>query len=116
MHTTLRTAIIAIALAFGAFDSFAGMKLPDPLIGHWRWRNEIDIVDIRPDGSAQSRYGVGVWKPAPKKTTERKYTISWYGGETVDQLTLSEDGQKLAVKTNKGITFTAEKVTKITSR
>ena len=73
-------------------------------------------MDIRPDGSAQSRYGVGVWKPVPTKTTERKYTISWYGGGTVDQLTLSEDGQKLTVKNNKGMKYTAERMTKTISR
>ncbi len=97
--------------AFGSDPSQAGNdKDKDPIVGRWRWRNHTDINEIRADGSIQSPRATGVWKNVPTATAERKYEISWKGGETIDKLTLSEDGKKLTVKNNRGDKFTAERM------
>jgi len=108
-------ALVAIALSFVTFcglaedTSKAEEKKPDPVVGRWRWSVNNYLIDILSDGTMKGprEVGTGVWKAMPTTTVERKYQLTWRGGEGVDTIILSPDGRKLSGKALDGFKFTA---------
>jgi hypothetical protein len=115
---TIVKALIAIALSVVTFCGLAAdapraqEKKPDPIIGRWRWSVNNYLIDILNDGTMKGprEVGTGVWKVIPTSTVERKYKLTWRGGDGVDTITLSADGKKLNGKALDGFKFTAERV------
>ena len=111
-------ALIVIALSVVTFCSLAAdapgaeEKKPDPLIGRWRWSVNNYLIDILGDGTMKGprEVGTGVWKAIPTATVERKYRLTWRGGDGVDTITLNPDGKKLNGKALDGFKFTAARV------
>jgi hypothetical protein len=115
-------ALIAIALSVVTFCGLAADApraeekkpdpKPDPIIGRWRWSVNNYLIDILSDGTMRGpgEVGTGVWKVIPTTTVERKYKLTWRGGDGVDTITLSPDGKKLNGKALDGFKFTAARV------
>lgn len=109
-------ALIAIALSFVTFCALAAdppkaeEKERDPIAGRWRWSVHNYLIDILDDGTMKGPREAGVWKVIPTTTIERKYQLTWRGGDGVDTITLSPDGKKLRGKALDGTQFTAARV------
>jgi hypothetical protein len=111
-------ALFAIGLCFitccgvAADAPKAKEKKPDPILGRWRWSYRNYLIDFLEDGTMKgpSDVGAGVWKVIPTATVERKYQLTWRGGDGVDTLVLNPDGKRLTGKSLDGLKFTAARV------
>lgn len=84
-------------------------KTLDPIVGTWRWFNNM-IVVVSADGRSTSPRGVGQWEFVRRDTVERQYIFTSPNLVWVDTLILSRDGNKLSGKNQKGISVSAERV------
>ena len=111
-------ALLALVLSFATLCSFAAepakpnVKRQDPIVGKWRWSIHNYLINFVEDGtmSGPQEMGTGVWKALPTTTVERKYQLTWKGGEGVDIMILSPDGKKMSGKTLAGDKFSAVRV------
>lgn len=91
-----------VLFAFGTMLSAAPVEKEDPLVGKWIWHHKITVV-IRADGTATSDASPnGTWTYNHNPEVQRKYRISWEHGKYIDNLVLSEDGQKGLLLTDSG--------------
>src|SRR5581483_4749112 len=79
-------------------------RLPDdPIIGKWVATNEgkEGLLDYRADGTVGNDGGwTAMWIKKP--ALPRRYEVIWAGGRYVDDVTLTEDGQRYNARNNIG--------------
>jgi len=80
----------------------------------WLWRASF-LISVLFFGTGGLVYVI-LWialpdeKPLPTNSVERKYQLTWRGGDGIDTIVLSADGKKLTGKALDGFKFTAARV------
>jgi len=108
------TILLAVALTFCAVH-FAGAQdaaKSDPIVGKWIWAGNRDVT-INADGTGEQHDAKVHWKLLDSAAVERKYELEWNvknGHVYIETLQLSNDGERLEGKNQKGKRITAKRV------
>ncbi|QJE96620.1 protein kinase domain-containing protein [Luteolibacter luteus] len=82
------------------------LAITDPVVGRWKWIHD-EVIDVRADGTVTNEINSmkGTWS-----LDKGKYVFTWDGGNWVDTLMLSPDGEALTGKNQNGDTISGDRM------
>lgn len=101
---------VLVLLMLGAFGASlqAALEPVDPLVGSWLWYQGHPIT-IRADGTVHSDDSGGTWQYLHNPEVQRHYRIVWEHGIYIDEVVLTEDGQRARVRNQNGIQYSVRR-------